>query len=160
MVQADNDGSDKSILNLRDSNYDLLQSFTLTKASGNLYQATFTAPQNENYYSLEAQIVSGSSSATKVKTIKVGSPSEASVKVDVKNQVSGQSVKVQNNSTVAQSPPKADSSEASKAQSSDLTGASDVEFEPIQIDEEEQKETIILKATRFFKKIFTFIWIF
>lgn len=158
-VQTDNDGKDKSILNLRDSNYSLLQSITLTKVTSSLYQASLPAPQNENYYSLEAQIVSGSSSSTKVKTIKVGSPTEASVKVDVNYQVSGQSVKVQNNSNSLIASPADDSATGNMSRSRDLAEASDAEFATVQIDQD-QEETIRLKITRFFKKALSFIWTF
>lgn len=92
-VVTDNNGDDKRALNLRDNNYNLLQSFTFSK-SADTYTTNIQAPQNGGYYSLEARIESESSSAISVKTIKIGTPTLANVKVNVNSQKSGQSSNV------------------------------------------------------------------
>jgi len=94
---AGNDGRDKHLLNLRDNQYNFLQSYDLARTSDNQFSTSLTAPQVEGYYSLEVQIESGSNVATSVKTIKVGSPASANVKVNVKSEVKGQSVTVNDN---------------------------------------------------------------
>lgn len=85
--------SDKSVLNLRDNKYNLLNTFKFAR-DGNYYSAVIPAPYQVGYYSLEAQIESESSSATSVKTIKVGNPSSANVSVHVNNKTGGQSLRV------------------------------------------------------------------
>ena|SRR3989344_7714271 len=81
-VTADNEGSDKHQLNLRDNQYNLISTYNLNK-EGSKFTASLTAPSFEGYYSLEAQIVSAGSNNTSVKTIKVGEPQNANVKVSV-----------------------------------------------------------------------------
>lgn len=83
----------KSQLNLRDNQYKLLNSFRLER-EGSYYTAVLAVPYDAGYYSLEAQVESESSSATSVRTIKIGSPASASVKVNVNSQKSGQSLDV------------------------------------------------------------------
>lgn len=92
-VVTDNSGQDKRALNLRDNNYNLLQSFTFSK-SANSYTTNIQAPQNGGYYSLEARIESKGSITNSVRTIKVGTPSSANVNVRVNGQKSGQSSQV------------------------------------------------------------------
>src|SRR3990167_7149997 len=89
-VTANNDGTDKRQLNLRNNQYNLIQSYNLNK-EGFKYTASLPAPASEGYYSLEAQIVSAGSNNTSVKTIKVGDPQNANVKVSVNESSSGTS---------------------------------------------------------------------
>src|SRR3990167_11316865 len=90
-IQSSNVGGKKSQLNLRDNQYNLINSFKLER-NGSYYSAVLAAPYNNGYYSLEAQIESESSSATSVKTIKVGSVANANVKVNVNSNTSGNEV--------------------------------------------------------------------
>jgi len=87
-VTANNEGSDKHLLNLRDNQYNLISTYNLTK-EGSKFTASLGAPSSEGYYSLEAQIVSSGSNNTSVKTIKVGKPQNANVKVSVNESSSG-----------------------------------------------------------------------
>lgn len=89
-VTANNEGTDKHQLNLRDNQYNLLKTYNLIK-DGSKFTASLPAPSSEGYYSLEAQIVSAGSNNTSVKTIKVGQPQNANVKVSVKENTSGSS---------------------------------------------------------------------
>lgn len=89
-VTANNEGTDKHQLNLRDNQYNLISSYNLNK-EGSKFTASLTAPSSEGYYSLEAQIVSAGSNNTSVKTIKVGKPQNANVKVSVNESSSGTS---------------------------------------------------------------------
>ena len=89
-VNANNEGTDKHQLNLRNNQYNLIQSYNLNK-EGFKYTASLPAPSSEGYYSLEAQIVSAGSNNTSVKTIKVGQPQNANVKVSVNESSSGTS---------------------------------------------------------------------
>ena len=87
---ASNEGTDKRQLNLRDNQYNLIKSYTLAK-DGSKFTTSLAAPSSEGYYSLEAQIVSAGSNNTSVKTIKVGKPQNANVKVSVNESSSGTS---------------------------------------------------------------------
>jgi len=92
-IQSSAAGSKRSQLNLRDNQYNLINSFKLQR-DGNYYTVVLAAPYESGYYSLEAQIESESSSSTSVRTIKVGNPSSAKVNVNVNNQKNGQSSNV------------------------------------------------------------------
>ena len=85
---ANNEGTDKRQLNLRDNQYSLIKSYNLNK-EGSKFSASLPAPSSEGYYSLEARIESAGSVSTSVKTIKVGSPQNAKVKVSVNESSSG-----------------------------------------------------------------------
>ena len=89
-VSADNEGTDKRQLNLRDNQYSLIKSYALNK-DGSKFTASLSAPSAEGYYSLESQIISAGSNNTSVKTIKVGQPQNANVKVSVKENSEGTS---------------------------------------------------------------------
>ncbi len=97
---ADNSGSESHVLNLRDSNYNLITSYQLA-ISGNQFTVSFSAPSNSGTYSLDANIKSGSSVVNLVQTITVGGSGgngSANVKVNVNtnansnNQVLGEAV--------------------------------------------------------------------
>src|SRR3989344_978505 len=79
---ANNEGTDKRQLNLRDNQYSLIKSYNLNK-EGSKFTASLAAPSSPGYYSLEAQITSAGANSTSVKTIKIGEAGNASVKVDV-----------------------------------------------------------------------------
>jgi len=87
-VNANNEGTDKHQLNLRDNQYNLISTYNLNK-EGSKFTASLGAPSSEGYYSLEAQIVSAGSNNTSAKTIKVGKPQNANVKVSVNESSSG-----------------------------------------------------------------------
>lgn len=106
-VSADPDGTGY-VLNIRDNNYSVLNTVGLTK-SGGTYTASFPAPPGEGYYSLEAQIKGEGLNAVSVKTIKVGSPSSANVKVNVHSSVKGTS-----SSENSEKPERSDKSEESE----------------------------------------------
>ena len=89
-VNANNEGTDKHQLNLRDNQYNLISTYNLNK-EGSKFTASLGAPSSEGYYSLEAQIVSAGSNNTSAKTIKVGKPQNANVKVSVNESSSGTS---------------------------------------------------------------------
>lgn len=91
-ASANSDGSQKRQLNLRDNNYNLLESFTFEYIGGNQFKKSIGAPQNQGYYSLEARIESPGSVTAQVKTIKVGKTSNASINVDVDVSSNGQQV--------------------------------------------------------------------
>lgn len=88
-VNANNEGSDKHVLNLRDNQYNLLSSYNLNKG-GSKFTGSLSAPSPSGYYSLEAQITSAGSNSTSVKTIKVGDGGNSNVKVMVNENSSGQ----------------------------------------------------------------------
>src|SRR3990170_5175966 len=87
-VTANNEGTDKHQLNLRDNQYNLISTYNLNK-EGSRFTASLAAPSSDGYFSLEAQIVSAGSNNTSVKTIKIGDPQNANVKVSVNENSSG-----------------------------------------------------------------------
>jgi len=82
-VTAENDGSDKHVLNLRDNNYSLITTYSMAK-SGDQFLVNFPAPQNSGIYSLEANITSAGSVTNFVKTIEVGGGGTGNSQVNVK----------------------------------------------------------------------------
>ncbi|MEK7581477.1 MAG: hypothetical protein AAB512_04280 [Patescibacteria group bacterium] len=88
---SDSSGNGKKVLNIRDNQYNLIRSVDLVQA-GNNFSANFDAPSSEGYYSLEAVIEGEGASSKSVKTIKVGGPSGANIKVNVNSNVKGTSV--------------------------------------------------------------------
>lgn len=95
-VKTDNDGSQRSVLNLRDNGYKLISSFNL-KREGNYFTAVLIAPQSVGYYSLETRIESGTATSTSVKTMKIGNPIGANVKVNIDSRVEGKQVSSKDN---------------------------------------------------------------
>src|SRR3989344_5482775 len=87
-VTAENDGSDKHVLNLRDNNYSLITTYSMTKSDSE-FLVNFTAPSSAGIYSLEANITSSGSVANFVKTIEVGEggANNSQVSVKINNQV-------------------------------------------------------------------------
>ena len=82
-VTAENDGSDKHVLNLRDNNYSLITAYSMTR-SGNQFLVNFPAPGSSGIYSLEANITSAGSVTNFVKTIEVGGGGTGNSQVNVK----------------------------------------------------------------------------
>ena len=86
-ISTENEGQDKHDLNLRNSQYNLLNTYPMVWVGGQ-FTVNFAAPTSSGNYSLEANIVSGGSVANLVKTITVGnSDGNSQVKVDVNSQV-------------------------------------------------------------------------
>lgn len=85
-VKLETDASADGVhqLNLRDNGYNLIQTYNLSK-NGNSFSTSLAAPYSQGYYSLEAVIESAGTSVKSVKTIKVGSPQNANIKVNVKS---------------------------------------------------------------------------
>ena len=92
-LESGDPSSAQSSLNLRDNGYNLINSYKFKK-EGNFFSAIIPVPYDAGYYSLEGVIEYDGSSTKSVKTVKVGSPSNASVKVNVNSNVSGSSTNV------------------------------------------------------------------
>ncbi len=88
-LDSDVSGSSQKVLNIRDNQYNLVSSVDLLK-SGNQFTASFSVPNSQGYFSLEAVIEGDGDSSKSVKTIKVGNPSSASIKVNVNSSVKGE----------------------------------------------------------------------
>jgi len=88
--------SAESKLNLRDNNYSLINTFDFNK-EGNYFTATIPTPYEQGYYSLEGVINSGDSSSTSVKTIKVGDPISASIRVSIDGSEDSSNVQKESN---------------------------------------------------------------
>lgn len=157
-IKTDNDGKDKRQLNLRDNQFGLLNSYTLSK-NGDKFWGSLVTPQTEGYYSLEAQIESGGNVTTSVKTIRVGSPANASVQVNIKSQVQGQIVST-TTSTPKSSPTSTDSDQqVDQGQNTEVLSESDYSFDQ-HSESPKQKQGVIAKISEFFKKLAEFIWPF
>ena len=87
-VVSNGSGSGQKVLNISDNQYNLVSSVNLSK-SANTFSASFNAPDNQGYFSLEAVIEGDGASSKSVKTIKVGNPSSANIKVNVNSNVKG-----------------------------------------------------------------------
>jgi hypothetical protein len=87
-VESDGSGSSQKILNIRDNEYNLVSSVGLLKA-GNIFSASFNAPNSQGYFSLEVVVEGDGESSKSVKTIKVGNPGSANVRVNVNSSVKG-----------------------------------------------------------------------
>src|SRR3989344_7868744 len=87
-VTAENDGQDKHVLNLRDNNYSLITTYSMSK-SGSEFLVNFPSPSSAGIYSLEANITSSGSVANFVQTIEVGEggANNSQVNVKINNQV-------------------------------------------------------------------------
>ena len=88
----------ESKLNVRDNEYNLVNSFDFEK-DGSYFSAVVAAPYDQGYYSLEAIVKNNDSNTTSVKTIKVGNPTNANVRVNVKSSESGSEVLGESNRT-------------------------------------------------------------
>lgn len=99
-VSADSSAT-SYVLNIRDNNYSAVSTVGLNK-NGGTFTTSFSAPGGEGYYSLESQIKGDGLNATSVKTIKIGSPSSANIKVSVNSNVGGSNNKVSNESKVSE----------------------------------------------------------
>lgn len=81
----------ESKLNLRDNGYQLINSFPLQK-DGDYFKATIPSPYETGYFSLEGIVKHEGSIATSVKTIKVGNPTSANVRVNVNSSSQGSTI--------------------------------------------------------------------
>lgn len=108
-VTTQNGGQNKHDLNLHDNQYNLLNTYSMTR-SGDQFNVSFAAPTSSGNYSLEANIVSGSSVVNLVRTIEVGnSGGNSQVSVKVNNQVNTGSQVLGNKESNSPSPtPQAD----------------------------------------------------
>lgn len=125
-VETGNDGNDLRVLNVRDNNYSVLNSYILNK-EGNYFTATLSTPSQAGFYSLEARIESADSTTTSVKTIKVGSPTNASLKVNVNSRLEGNKTDSESDSNLRSPSParKVENLETSD----DLRNNSDYDYE-------------------------------
>lgn len=81
-VESKNEGTLERTVNLRDNLYQILQTFPLDRVSSGLFQTSFNLPNDPNFYSIETVLREEGSVSKLVKTVKVGSPKEAKVKID------------------------------------------------------------------------------
>lgn len=99
-VVSQNDGTESHVLNLRDNNYNLMQSFTFSK-NGDTYTASFSAP-GDGTYSLEASIKSNGSVVSLVQTIKVGDGGSTNVTIRQTNNSSNVSTPTPTSASTAE----------------------------------------------------------
>lgn len=153
-ISADSSGDQKHELNVRDNQYNFINSYSLNK-SGSQFSASFPAPSSEGYYSLEARIESEGTNITSVKTIKVGSPNNANVKVNINNKVTGQS-STSNNITPS---PK---SSVVQGNSRDPSPTPTVDNSDVQLEQNQNinDATFAQKFSRFLKRFWEVIWPF
>ena len=135
-------------LNLRDNRYGLIQSYNLVKNQNN-FTASLTAPSAQGYYSLEAVIESQGTSIKSVKTIKVGSPQNADIKVNVRSQNGNSNTNIDSN-TESQS-----TQNESKIESSPQTSQV-----PAPEKDQVKNESLIGAMFSIFKAVFAFLWPF
>jgi hypothetical protein len=83
----------QSQLRLLDNNYNQIAIIDFQK-KGNAYVADFNAPSGSGYYSLEATLSSDGNVKKYVKTLKIGEPDNSSVKVNVKVNSNGNTIKI------------------------------------------------------------------
>lgn len=136
-VKTDKAGS-SSVLNVRDNNYSTINTINLSR-SGDSYSASFSTPSAEGYYSLEAKIEGDGMNVTSVKTIKVGNPNSANIKVNVNSSVKGTKSVSQSRSVESQE------SQSQSKESEGIEKTNDVEVfsaqEEPNIDIEEHKDS-------------------
>jgi hypothetical protein len=150
-IESDLPGMAQSKLILHDNAYNIVNTFNLNK-EGNYFSAVLPTPYTQGYYSLEAKIGDGDSSLTSVKTIKVGNPTNANVKVNVNNNVSGSSANV-----------------LGEKEDGDTNGQIDVSPSPEPVDYSDEGDEFILDAPQksfgqffdlIFRKVIDFLWPF
>ncbi len=162
-LSAQSSGAKTHTLNLRDNQYNLLNSYDLS-ISGNQFTASFSAPSNEGYYSLEAKVESEGSLTTAVKTIKIGSPQNANVNVSIRSNVPGQKVLGTDSSSASTEPTSKASDnngvayQSSTVPTSDVKDNQDIEFQ--QNNQDSQNKTFTYKIKVIFIKIISVIWPF
>lgn len=155
-VESDGLGSSQRILNIRDNAYNIVSSVDLSK-SGNIFSASFNAPNNQGYFSLEAVIEGDGESSKSVKTIKVGSPSRTNVQVNVHSSVKGTKTTNTTNSANSQS----SSEEPKNQQDLGSTVSPTPQVYSSQSSSADQVKPV--KSNWFFtifKNIFSFFWPF
>ncbi len=97
-LASDLPGMSEGKLNVRDNEYNLVNSFDFEK-DGSYFSAVVAVPYDQGYYSLEAIVKNNDSNTTSVKTIKVGNPTNANVRVNVHSSASGSEVLGESNGT-------------------------------------------------------------
>lgn len=156
-VTSDSSGDKKSQLNLRDNDYKILTTYSLSK-NGNIFSTSLSAPTAENYYSLEAIIESEDSNSTSVKTVKIGNPNDANVKVSVKSQVNTHGVTTNDNPTpsskAAQSSQKVEKTEKG---TEEMLQAQDYSFEK---EENPKNQNLLISLVHTIGTIVDIIWPF
>lgn len=155
-VESDGSGSSQKVLNIRDNQYNLVSSINLSK-SGNQFTASFNVPSDQGYFSLEAVIEGDGASSKSVKAIKVGNPSSANVKVNVKSSVKGTKT-----TTTTSNPNSQSSSEGLKnqeGQGNTVSPTPEVFYSQSNSDEQEKPAKSNWFFT-FFKNFFSFLWPF
>lgn len=153
-LESDLPSMSESKLNLRDNEYNLVNTFGFKK-EGAYFSATIPVPYNAGFYSLEAVVKNDDSNTTSVKTIKVGNPTNANVKVNVNSSVSGSSSEVLGESKQDA----ADTSSSSNAES----GAEEIEIyraESQEIKADEQSKSLGKYISSIFREVVDFLWPF
>lgn len=152
-VVSDGSGSGQKILNIRDNTYNIVSSVDLSK-SGNMFSASFNAPSAQGYFSLEAVIEGDGKVSKSVKTIKVGSPSSANVKVSVNSSVKGEK---STNTSQSQSE---ESGEQKNQKQEDSVSPTPEVYSSQSVLTDEVKPTKSNWFFKFFTNIFSFFWPF
>ena len=154
-VTANSSGTKKHDLNLRDNQYNLLETYSLEYLGDNTFRGQLPSPQSSGYYSLEARVESEDSVSTSVKTIKVGEPTSTSVNVNVSSKTGGQRVLGQTNPTPSPSPI------ISPGPSDETSPTPPTETPPQSTDGQvDISKSFFDKIRDFFEKIFRSIWKF
>lgn len=93
-LETANPGGEEKTLRVLDNQYQEIKQLPLAKTGVGpfSYLVSLNAPADDGYYSLEATIKDDLQITKSVKTVKVGSPSNADIKVQVKNNVSGEKI--------------------------------------------------------------------
>lgn len=156
-LQTDKSGSTQ-VLNIKDNNYSTIKSVNLNK-NGSNYSASFAAPSSEGYYSLEAKIEGSGTSVTSVKTIKVGSPNSANIKVNVNSSVRGTSTNSQpkDEATVQPQSSPEPANENKEDENEEQKNADEVEVYINNNEEPKERENWIWSTI---KGVFAFVWPF
>lgn len=155
-TNADSDGSKSHVLNIRDNNYTIVESVNLAKSDSS-YSAGFAVPSNEGYYSLEAKIEGNGSSAVSVKTIKVGSPTNANVKVNVNSSVKGTKSSDKSDNSEGQSVGKPEASDKSDKMNSEK--ASD-DVQTFSADQKAERKSFVATVWDICRGIWNFVKFF
>src|SRR3989344_3930123 len=147
----------ESKLNVRDNEYNLVNSFNFEK-EGSYFSAVVAAPYNQGYYSLEAIVKNNDSNTTSVKTIKVGNPTNANIRVNVKSSGSGSEVLGESNRTEGSDG--AEGAEGAKATNG--TNSVEVSYEDGSGDYMLGKvhKSFLQNVTSWFREIADFLWPF
>lgn len=157
-VDSDGSGSSQKVLNIRDNQYNLIGNYDLAK-SGNQFTASFNAPNNQGYFSLEAVIEGDGASSKSVKTIRVGGSGSANVKVNVNSNVKGTKSTYMTNGTSGADRTNGERMEEGSERANSVSPTPEVfTGDDNSAGTEKQKERFWLFT--FFGNIFSFFWPF